>query len=445
MEERSAEACYSVAPSVQTWSFDVSGKNPSYLVEVGSTQRFEVTAGVYRVIELLRQQPRSVDDIVAALRMEGSGTASVEKISWLVRSILLPRRIAEVEGDGTVAETLQYRPAKKRSNFLWLQVPLVGPEALRPLTHMLGVLFNPWIAVPLLGATVGASMFFYGGVMPGFRWDLGNLSPAQGLLLLVALNLTAMFHEIGHASACRYFGSSHGKIGWGVYLFMLVLYTDVSPVWRLKRWQRAVVDAGGMYFEAIATLLFLSLYWITGHPLFVYGFVFVNLSMANSLNPILRQDGYWLLSDLSGQTNLRQATLELIRYVAERAVGKKGEWRPALFSKPRWLQATIVIYTILSVAFSTVLVAWLVNHLVADVIPLSWGLISRILMLLQSGSPSVGEILSLAGRLGLQFIFVLLVGAAAWSLGFSILQPLVKRGAYDTQGSGRRAEWREPS
>lgn len=53
--------------------------------------------------------------------------------------------------------------------------------------------------------------------------------------LLVFMLGSSLFHELGHASACKYYGIKHGGIGFGLYLNIPVLYTDVTEVWQLKR------------------------------------------------------------------------------------------------------------------------------------------------------------------------------------------------------------------
>ena len=64
--------------------------------------------------------------------------------------------------------------------------------------------------------------------------------------LLVFMVVSSLFHELGHASACKHFGIRHGGIGFGLYLNFPVLYTDVTEVWRLRRADRCIVNLGGV-------------------------------------------------------------------------------------------------------------------------------------------------------------------------------------------------------
>ena len=445
MIEARPERQYSLAAGIQCWPLDVSSGGPAFLVEVGGDQRFEVTAGVHRVIELLREGPRSSRDLVERLQRDGNESATSEKVSWLLRSVLLPRRIVrrtgdpEAGGDGEAS----YEQAKKRSSYLWAKVPLASPEAVRPLTRYLRFLFKPWLAAPILTLALGVYAYFYLSILGQFTWSLTSLTAGQAVVLLLVLNATTIFHELGHVSACRYFGSSHGKIGWGIYLFMFVLYADVSQIWRLNRRQRAVVDLGGIYFEVIATLVFFALLLWTGQPFFIYLFLFVNLSIVTSLNPVLRRDGYWLLADLAGEANLRDANMDALRYGLRRLTLRGTDWRPTLFRRPKWLQATILLYSAVTVVFSVGLVWWISKRLVGEVIPAAAALPRQIEAALAAGSLLSWALLVAVGHLALQAFFVILIGVAAWGLASSLVKAVFASPEDQERGSGVRAEWKE--
>ena len=61
-----------------------------------------------------------------------------------------------------------------------------------------------------------------------------NRANAFGMAgLLIFMLVSSFFHELGHASACKYCGVKHGSIGLGLYLNFPVLYTDVTEIWKL--------------------------------------------------------------------------------------------------------------------------------------------------------------------------------------------------------------------
>lgn len=145
--------------------------------------------------------------------------------------------------------------------------------------------------------------------------------------LLVFMLLSSLFHELGHASACKHFGLHHGGIGFGLYLNFPVLYTDVTEVWKLNRKQRLVVNIAGVYFQSLCMIGLLIGFFLTGNDMLRYLILIMNFGFLMTLNPFFKFDGYWIMSDLLGVPNLRSRSKELLSYVYNRIrkhpVGKK--------------------------------------------------------------------------------------------------------------------------
>jgi len=117
--------------------------------------------------------------------------------------------------------------------------------------------------------------------------------------------LCTLFHELGHATATHYYKAKHGGIGFGLYLyFMPVFFADVTDIWRLKKWERIVVNASGVYFALIfCTVLILLSVVLQSKVLFAIGSALAFKQLYN-LVPYLRTDGYWIASDYFNQPNL---------------------------------------------------------------------------------------------------------------------------------------------
>ncbi|MGH8264883.1 MAG: hypothetical protein ACRETU_05045, partial [Steroidobacterales bacterium] len=143
-------------------------------------------------------------------------------------------------------------------------------------------------------------------------------SASSALLLVLA---GVFLHEIGHLAACRHFGAPHGGLGCGLYWCLPVFYAEVHGAWLLARRQRAVVDVAGIYFQCI----FLAVV-AAGWLLWRSGTLWLTLWLShflilNTLNPVLKYDGYWLLSDLSGRHNLHAFIRESARRLVRRLRG----------------------------------------------------------------------------------------------------------------------------
>lgn len=144
------------------------------------------------------------------------------------------------------------------------------------------------------------------------------LANGEFLFVYALVLFSVLVHEFGHASACGRFGTAYGDIGIALYLIFPVFYTDVTHIWRLSRWRRAVVDLGGVYFQLMVAGAYAGLYLLTGNALWLLAVVQIDLMVLLTLNPIVKFDGYWLVSDLLGIPNLGRRAKE----VASRLLGR---------------------------------------------------------------------------------------------------------------------------
>ncbi len=133
-----------------------------------------------------------------------------------------------------------------------------------------------------------------------------------------------VIHESGHALSCRHFGIPVRRAGLLLIFFAPVPFVDVSASWRLaSRWQRIVISAAGMYLELMVAFAAL-LYWTpdSAAPVDRLCVDLVLLAGLNTLvingNPLMRFDGYYILADLVGVSNLynrgQQRLGEFARY-----------------------------------------------------------------------------------------------------------------------------------
>jgi len=191
---------------------------------------------------------------------------------------------------------------------LHLRFRLFRREVLTPLLLLTSKLFRRNVAIVL-----GCLFLAVDGFVVIELWRHGLESAPQaslaGALLLTLFGVAA--HELGHLSACHRFGAPYGGIGFGLYWCLPVFYAEVHGAWLLTRTERSAVDIAGIYFQSLYLLGVATLYFVAppGAPLAstlllaLWGSHFL---MLNTLNPVLKYDGYWLLSDLSGSYNLHR-------------------------------------------------------------------------------------------------------------------------------------------
>lgn len=175
------------------------------------------------------------------------------------------------------------------------------------------ILFHPltMLAVLLLGIiTLIAGVLQAETIasrLPDFAWFIQG----ENLIwMMLALSIVKILHEFGHGLACRYFKGECHEMGIMILVFTPCLYCNVSDSWMLpNRWHRILVSSAGIYVELIlATICFTG--WYFTHPgilnsvlLNVVFICSVNTIFLNG-NPLLRYDGYYILSDLIDVPNL---------------------------------------------------------------------------------------------------------------------------------------------
>jgi putative peptide zinc metalloprotease protein len=162
------------------------------------------------------------------------------------------------------------------------------------------------------------------------RWDSFK-SPMHSILanetllfLWVALVGLKVFHEFGHAYACKVFGGKVPEMGAILIAFTPCAYVDASAAWGFVSLRhRVIVSLAGMYFESIIAFLALLVWSWTDDPLLsscAHQVVILStvVTIGFNINPLMRYDGYYVLSDLTGIPNLRQHSLEEVQAMFKR-------------------------------------------------------------------------------------------------------------------------------
>lgn len=227
---------------------------------------------------------------------------SEENIAYLVEQKLQPLGVTVPYGqeDDEV-------PEAPRSDLLLAlkgHKVMFSQERVNRIGRSLAWLHRPLMVVLVLGSMVAMDVWlfgFYGAMTP----VLQVLN--QPVLLLVVFALTVasvVFHEFGHASACRYGGARPGCIGCGLFLIWPSMYTDVTDVYRIGRAGRIRTDLGGVYFNIVFMLGMGGCYFLTGQQFFLSAVYLGHFEVLEQLMPAVRLDGYYILGDLAGVPDL---------------------------------------------------------------------------------------------------------------------------------------------
>jgi len=182
-----------------------------------------------------------------------------------------------------------------------------------------------------------------------------NFTPGGLLLYGLALALVKIVHEFGHAYTAKYHGCRVPVMGVAFIVFWPIFYTDTTDAWRLhSRAARVEIDIAGMKAEiAVAVLTLLAWSVLPEGPLaavcFMISTTSLLLTFAVNLNPLMRFDGYYLLSDWLGIENLQERSTALARWRLREILFRLGDAPP---EKPSDL---LVIYALSAWAYRLLL------------------------------------------------------------------------------------------
>lgn len=341
---------YRIASEVEITPFDTYRIDKTLLVVAGN-KRYEVGGLACRVLALIEHKEATVQEICRRLTQVDGITRSDQEITTVIN------RLVEVSiidsGSATSSHTGVSHLRHPRKSYFAVRVPLLPYRYLRPVTSRMAFLFSPSGIVALLPILLVSQSWFFWDHRTQFLGLLHNLPSGIDLVwLFVGSYLGLILHELGHASACRRFGVRHGSIGFALYLIFPALYTDVTESWRLRRFERMIVDAGGIYMSLAAATV-VSLLFVATHD-----FVFEILAWAYdftvliNLNPFVRMDGYWILSDALGVPNLMASNREMTAWFLNRLRGK-SERLPRVLKAPSAVKISYLGYYLLFVGFSS--------------------------------------------------------------------------------------------
>jgi len=219
------------------------------------------------------------------------------------------------------AMTRQPLHEKLMHKSLFFRIPLFQPQKFLSATApYLNFLFKKrsWAVILMIGII---GFFFAARQWEQFLATFMYFFTLEGFLFY-ALTLTfiKILHELGHAYTAHHFGAHVPIMGLAFLLMFPVLYTDTTDAWRItSRRKRALIDAGGMIVEfAIACIAIFLWSFLPDGPARSAAFFAATsswlLSLMVNLNPCMRFDGYYLLSDLCGFENMQSSGFQLGRW-----------------------------------------------------------------------------------------------------------------------------------
>jgi putative peptide zinc metalloprotease protein len=333
---------------IEIKEFDTSNEETEYLVTY-KEKYWKISQYMYDIMMLIDGQ-NSLKDIAAKMSQKLGAEITEENIKNAVDKFPVQRGLIEGTEDSSGSKSVGI------GRLLWMKIPILKASFIKRL-KFLTFMFKPsvfkamWIFII---ACIAFGAYKTKINLNSFRFDNVNY-----LYVMIIMGIGTWIHEFGHSTACLRYNLVPAKIGFAFYFTFPVLYSDVSCSWRLKRRQRVLVDIGGVYFE----LIYLSLLFITGTIFNINVFMFTAvigfLAMQSNLNPIIKMDAYWVISDLLGVPNLHAVSSQFMNNGIIKLLGGKPKTTIDIAKKEKFFFAA---YSIIFNVFMYVMLFFLIKY-----------------------------------------------------------------------------------
>ncbi len=394
-------------------------QEPKYILRRSDGQVIQLPRLLYLLAATLDGQ-RDLQQVAAALSAESGRIVQAEQVAFLIDNRFRPAGIMAT--DPAAAEGGTPPKMMTRSDpllALRFRVGLVPERVVWRIAGIFELMFWPPVILVALAGFVALDVVII------VRGGLGQIVPSAlalvyqpvlTLLVLAMILASAAFHECGHVSACRYGGARPGTMGFGLYLVWPALYSTVTDSYRLSRAGRLRTDLGGVYFNAVFITGMNAAYLNTGAPWLLVAIVALHFETALQFLPMIRLDGYYILSDLVGVPDL----FSFMGPVLSSMLPGRALHPRVLELKP-WVHRAITVWVTITVP---AILYWVIGFLVIvpQVFPVVW---ARLVEMGQAvgTAAAAGSVAEIA--LGVIQIFLLLL---PWA-GSLLLLGLIANGS----------------
>jgi putative peptide zinc metalloprotease protein len=178
----------------------------------------------------------------------------------------------------------------------------------------------------------------------------------------VAIFLVVVLHEFAHGLTCKHFGGEVHEMGFLLLYFQPCFFCNVSDAYLFKEkskklWVTFAGAYGQVFVWAGATLLWRITALDTGLNSFLFVVMITSgVTVLFNFNPLIKLDGYYLLSDFLEIPNLRKKAFDFLSSTFKRKILKEHTQSVAASPKDKKIY---VWYGVLSLFYSALLLSFI--------------------------------------------------------------------------------------
>jgi putative peptide zinc metalloprotease protein len=246
--------------------------------------------------------------------------------------------------------------SKKRQSILYWRKRIFDPDRLfNRLEPRIRFFWTHGFLI-LSALSIAAGVWLLATSPQGLMTSLQGAARWETLLVAwVVLLLVTTLHEFAHGLTCKHYGGEVHEIGFLLMFFMPCFYCNVSDAWLFKeKSKRLWVTFNGGYFELFVWSLAVFAWRLTLPGSFVNYLAFIVVAACGvqslfNFNPLIKLDGYYLLSDWMEIPNLRQRSWDRVKAHARRLLW--GGPKPDADAKGRFLTGFGLVSWTFSIVF----------------------------------------------------------------------------------------------
>jgi len=236
--------------------------------------------------------------------------------------------LLEAQGAPAHAPAKAGRPRRLLGSLLYMRMRLFDPDRLFDrLGPRVRFCFTPQFLA------LSAGLILLASVITLLEWsdirqDLSRLYRLASIPLFVLVSLGLAFaHESAHGLTCKRYGGQVHELGFLLLYFTPAFYVNVSDAWLFpEKAKRLWVGVAGPYFELFLWALATLAWRLTDVDTWINYVALIVMTTSGiktffNLNPFIKLDGYYLLSDYLELPNLRKRSFRYVGKVVKRLVG----------------------------------------------------------------------------------------------------------------------------
>ena len=273
---------------------------------------------------------------------------------------------------GRGRERVGKKAAQQAIGLMYFKVRLFNPDAIlswiepifRPVLGKIGFIF--WVLWVV--AAVASVIPHWDRLVKGVD---SAIAPSNWAWMIVVFVVLKLWHELGHGIICKRFGGQVPEFGAMMLVLMPAPFVDATSAWTFaSKWHRMAVGAGGMIFELAAAGLS-AFVWLNTSPGELLHQIAYNAMFTASIstvlfnaNPLMRFDGYYILSDFLEVPNLQQRSFGMLKFLCQKNIYRVKNPVPPTSSPSEALW--LIAYGILALAYRIFLFISITLYLVGS-------------------------------------------------------------------------------